>query len=165
MSKSINPKMNTEEARQRLLKDFQNLSDEMENLMQGFFGEKLRAVSSAGRGFSPPMDVFETEDEIVCLLDLVGVGPQDLDVQLEAGTLRLSGIRREFPGFERRHYHKMELDFGAFERTLTIPEPVEAKSLRLETSGGFYLVRLRKVFSGLKPAAAQEMLDDIDARR
>ena len=164
MSKSINPKMNTEEARQRLLKDFQNLSEEMETLMQGFFCDKLRAAPSTGRGFSPPMDVFETEDEIVCLLDLVGVGSQDVEARLEAGTLRISGVRREIPGFDRRQYHKMELDFGAFERTLTIPEPVEAKSLQVECLVGFYLVRLRKVFSGLKPANL-ETVDDLDTRR
>jgi HSP20 family protein len=164
VSKSINPKMSSEESRQRLLKDFQNLSEEMESLMQGFFSEKQRAAPSPGRGFSPPMDVFETEDEIICLLDLVGVSKQDLQVRVDAGTLRLSGVRKELPGFERRHYHKMELDFGAFERSLTIPEPVEVKSLRLETLGGFYLVRLRKVFSGLKPAAQPEIAD-VDPRR
>jgi HSP20 family protein len=156
--------MSSEEARQRLLKDFQNLSEEMETLMQGFFSEKQRLAPSPGHGFSPPMDVFETEDEIICLLDLVGVSQTDLQVHVEAGTLRISGLRGELPGFERRHYHKMELDFGAFERTMTIPEPVEAKSLRLETVGGFYLLRLRKVFSGLKPAAQAEIAD-VDPRR
>jgi HSP20 family protein len=165
VSKSINPKTNSEEARQRLLKDFQNISEEMENLMQGFFSDKMRAAPSPGRGFSPPMDVFETEDEIICLLDLVGVGLQDLEVHIEAGTLRINGVRRELPGFERRHYHKMELDFGAFGRSLTIPEPVEAQSLKIETLRGYYLVRLRKVFSGLKPATAQDAADEVDTRR
>lgn len=164
VSKSMNPKMDSEEARQRLLKDFQKLSEEMETLMQGYFCDKLHAAPSLGRGFSPPMDVFETESEIVCLLDLVGVEPQDVQVHLDAGMLRISGIRKEISGFERRHYHKMELDFGAFERTLTIPEPVETKSLHGEILGGFYVVRLRKVYSGLK-LPTLETADDLDIRR
>jgi HSP20 family protein len=157
--------MNSEEATQRLLKDFQNISDEMENLMRGFFSDKLRAAPSPGRGFSPSMDVFETEDEIVCLLDLPGVGLQDLQVRIEAGTMRVSGVRRELPGFERRNYHKMELDFGAFERSLIVPEPVDAGSVSVEQSGGFYLVRLCKVISGLKSAAGQDTADAVDIRR
>ncbi len=165
MSKSINPKMDADEARQHLLKDFQNLSEEMEALMHNFFSDKRRFAPSPGHGFSPAMDVFETESEIVCLLDLVGVAPQDLNVRIEAGTLIISGVRREIPGFERRHYHKMELDFGAFERLLLLPEPIVVNSLRVENMGGFYLLRMRKIFAGLKPSASSAEAIEFDPRR
>ncbi|RJP80308.1 MAG: Hsp20/alpha crystallin family protein [Candidatus Zixiibacteriota bacterium] len=164
MSRSIHPKGGTEEARERLLKDFQHLSEEIDSLMNGFFGDQQRMAPSPGRGFCPPMDVFETETEILCLLDLVGVAPQDLDIRLDAGALFITGMRHEIPGFEHRQYHKMELDFGPFERILTIPEPVVANSLRVENLGGFYLVRLRKVFSGLRPVTEVERSDE-DPRR
>lgn len=157
--------METEEVRRRLLKDFQSLSEEMELLMNNFFDEKRRIMIAQGRGFVPPMDVFETEKEILCLVELAGVAPPELNVRLEAGALYVSGLRREIPGFERRHYHKMELDFGTFERTLTLPEPVEGDSLKIEDLGGFHLIRLRKKFPGLRPGAGEFDPADTDPRR
>lgn len=165
MPKDLNVKIGTAEARQRLMKDFQNLSDEMENLLNGFFKDKRRSLPCTARGFVPAMDVFETETEIVCLLELVGVKPTDLTVKVEAGMLFVTGVRRELEGFDRRHYHKMELEFGAFERRLTLPEPIIADSLRLESEYGFYTIRLRKVFPGLKPSSAVIDSADLDPRR
>lgn len=165
MAKIGHCKINSDEARQRLMRDFQNLSEEMETLLHNFFSDCRRMAPSPGHAFLPAMDVFETELEIVCLLDLVGVAPGDLKVQVDAGTLFISGVRRELPGFEKRHYHKMELDFGAFERILTLPQPVDAASLRIENLGGFYLIRLRKTYQGLRPARGILDSTDLDPRR
>jgi HSP20 family protein len=158
-------KPQSEDARQKLLKDFQTLSEELESLMRNFFGDKRRAAPYVGHGFMPPLDFFETESELVCLLDLVGVAPQDLTIKVVGATLFINGIRRELPGFQRRHYHKMELEFGVFERTLSLPEPVDADSLRVENLGGFYLVRLRKLHVGLRPTAGAIDSADLDPRR
>jgi len=165
LSKDTHSRTNAEETRQRLLKDFQTLSEEMENLMHNFFGDKRRFAAYVGRGFMPPLDFFETKTELVCLLDLVGVAPQDLTVKLDGNTLQINGIRREIPGFQRRQYHKMELDFGVFERLITLPESVEANSLRVENMGGFYLIRLRKTVAGLRPTAGVIDSADLDPRR
>jgi len=158
-------KIGNEGTRQRLLKDFQSLSEEMEILMSNFFSDKHHAAPHIGHGFLPPLDFFETETELVCLMDLVGVAPQDLTVKIEGTALVLNGIRRELPGFQRRHYHKMELEFGVFERMLILPEPVDANSLRIENLGGFYLIRLRKLHPGLKPATGVIDSADLDPRR
>jgi len=158
-------KINNEDTRQRLLKDFQSLSEEMDILMRNFFSDKRRAAPHIGHGFLPPLDFFETETELVCLMDLVGVAPQDLTVKIEGTALVINGIRRELPGFQRRHYHKMELEFGVFERMLILPEPVDTDSLRIENLGGFYLLRLRKLHPGLRPAAGVIDSADLDPRR
>ena len=49
----------------------------------------------AARPWTPAVDVFETENELVLRADLPGVDMQDIDIQLENGTLTLKG-RREF---------------------------------------------------------------------
>lgn len=148
-----------------MMKDFQSLSQEMEVLLQNFFNNKANSAFSSGRGFLPPMDCFETETEIVCLVELAGVAPQDLRVNLDGCKLLLAGVRRELPGFDRRRYYKMELDFGFFERTFVIPEPVEADSLRVENLGGFYLVCMKKTKPGLRPGDSYFVPDSPDPRR
>jgi HSP20 family protein len=163
--RNINSKSSSEEGRQRLMRDFQNLSDEMENLLSNFFKDKHQSAPYLGHGFTPCIDVFETEAEIVCVLDLAGVAIQDLKARVDAGTLYISGLRREVAGFERRHYHKMELDFGGFERTFTLPEPVKASSMKIENQGGLCLIRLPKVVVGLRPSQPTLDLVDPDLRR
>ena len=157
--------MTPEDDSKQMLKDFQALSEEMEILMQDFFDGNHSFSIASGRGFLPSMDCFETETEFACLLELAGVAPQDLSVELDGSMLVVSGFRREIPGFDRRRYHKMELDFGFFERTISIPEPITADTLRIENVGGFYLIRLKKKFPGLKNELSQFDPADPDTRR
>lgn len=157
--------MKTYDNVRHVLKDFQALSEEMEGLMQDFFGEGRPIAAYPGHGFLPSIDCFETDKEIVCLIELAGVAPQDLEINLDGLKLAISGVRNEIPGFDRRRYHKMELDFGFFERSVTLPESVEADSLRIENLGGIYLIRLKKTHPGLEPKEVDMDMTDPDPRR
>ena len=157
--------MKTYDNVRHILKDFQALSEEMEGLMQDFFGEGRPIAVYPGHGFLPSIDCFETDKEIICLIELAGVAPQDLEINLNGHKLAISGVRNEIPGFDRRHYNKMELDFGFFERSVTLPEPVEADSLRIENLGGLYLIRLKKTYPGLEPKEVDMDMTDPDPRR
>jgi len=142
---------NPEEKAFKTLRDFRNLSEEIELVLEDYFSDHERPIYASSKGFLPPLDCFETEKEIICVVALAGVAPQDLKVTLRKHVLTVAGERRELPSFEKRRYHKMELDFGDFERHITIPEPVIPDKISIENLGGFYLIRLKKVKAGLKP--------------
>ncbi|TKJ41238.1 hypothetical protein CEE37_06115 [candidate division LCP-89 bacterium B3_LCP] len=156
--------MERENDTHRLIKDFQTLSEDIDLLMQSFIDD-THPVPGVGRGYLPAMDIFETETEMACLLELAGVAPQDVQIKLQNRTLLISGVRREIPGFDQRKYHKMELDFGCFERTLVIPEPVKPKTLQWQNLGGFYLIRIEKKFPGLTSHQGTIKQDNPDTRR
>lgn len=69
----------------------------------------------------PPMDVYESSDDIVIRIEAPGVRPQDIDLSLEGDTLVIRGERlREEPG-DGRQYALVERRFGRFERRLPLP--------------------------------------------
>lgn len=92
--------------------------------------------------WSPPTDLYETEDEYVVRVEIAGMREADFEVTLENEFLVISGIRPDV--LERRAYHQMEIRFGKFSTAIAIPGPVEVERSMAEYEDGFLTVRLRK---------------------
>jgi HSP20 family protein len=113
-------------------------------LLRGVMG--LSLDEEAGH-WSPPTDVYETEEGIVVTLEIAGVSPDALSVSLERGILAVSGVREEqIPG-GRRNYHKMEMRFGPFLRRVTVPCPVSVNDARAIYTHGVLTVVLPRAHS------------------
>jgi len=71
--------------------------------------------------WEPPTDVIETDDEILILVALPGVDPDEVEASLEGGTLVISG-RRTLPAELRNaRILRLELPQGRFERRISLP--------------------------------------------
>jgi HSP20 family protein len=92
--------------------------------------------------WSPPTDVYETDDAIVVRIEVAGMREDDFDVAMEAGALTVSGIRHDLN--ERRAFHQMEIWFGRFEIAISIPVPVDVETSVAEYRNGFLLINLPK---------------------
>ncbi len=71
--------------------------------------------------WEPPLDVFESQDELWLVLALPGVRPDQLEVTLTDRTLLVRGERRLPPIAPEAVIHRLELPYGAFERRLDLP--------------------------------------------
>jgi HSP20 family protein len=89
-----------------------------ERLRQQFFS--LQSTAGAA-SWEPPIDVLETDREILILVALPGVDPDQVEAVIDNGTLVVSG-RRVLPA-ELRHarIHRLELPQGRFERRIVLP--------------------------------------------
>jgi HSP20 family protein len=94
------------------------------------------------RVWSPPADVYETDSGYVVTLEVAGMRDGDFDVVFDEGTLYIEGRREDVK--ERRAYHQMEIHFGKFSTTVTVPGPVDLESSRAEYKDGFLTVRMPK---------------------
>jgi HSP20 family protein len=92
--------------------------------------------------WSPPTDVFETENAFIVRVEVAGMRQQDFSVQVENNFLTISGTRADKP--ERRAYHQMEVRFGEFSSVVAIPGPVDVESSSAEYEDGFLTVTLPK---------------------
>jgi HSP20 family protein len=102
-----------------------------ERLHQQFFN--LR--SSAGEAsWEPPVDVLETEEELLILIALPGVDPDEVDVVIDNGMLVVSGRRTLPTELRNAHIHRLELPQGRFERRIVLPAGRYAVS-RYATNG------------------------------
>jgi HSP20 family molecular chaperone IbpA len=85
--------------------------------------ELFRPVESASRqpAWEPPIDVLETEQEILVLVALLGVSEESVEVKTDAGELVFTGIRMLPAELQTAIIHRLELPQGRFERRLRLP--------------------------------------------
>ena len=108
--------------------------------------EILQAVSWNVRStWSPPTDVYETEESCVIKLEIAGMRDEDFEVAFENNILMISGTRLDLN--ERRAYHQMEIRFGKFEIAVEIPMSVNIEKATAGYQDGFLVVVLPKVKS------------------
>ena len=93
-------------------------------------------------GWSPPTDVYETEDGFVVRVEVAGMRDDDFEIAVENNVLMISGNRSDLN--ERRAYHQMEIRFGKFEIAVEIPVPVEIEKSVAEYKDGFLVIHLPK---------------------
>ena len=96
------------------------------------------------RPWSPAVDILETEDELIFKVDAAGVNLKDIDIQLENGTLTLKGERRFEKDDKVKGYHRIERSYGAFARSFTLPDTVNAETVHADYAQGVLMVTLPK---------------------
>lgn len=90
--------------------------------------------------WSPPTDVYETEDGFGVRIEIAGMREEDFEVAMEEGILTVSGIRPDIN--KRRAFHQMEIWFGKFEISIEIPVPVDLEASVAEYKDGFLVISL-----------------------
>ncbi len=92
--------------------------------------------------WSPPTDVYETEEKYVIKVEIAGMRDDDFEVAFENGVLMIAGYRSDLN--ERRAYHQMEIRFGRFEIAVEIPISVDMEKATAEYRDGFLTIVLPK---------------------
>jgi HSP20 family protein len=123
-------------------------TDEMRDQIQRLMGDLLKDAKPLGYqpdpSFHPPMDVYETENELVVVMEIAGMRAEDIHVVFEKDTLAISGERVEVCSSPKIRLHQMEIDYGDFYRTLYIPFPLKADEIRAVYRQGFLTVTIPK---------------------
>jgi HSP20 family protein len=120
-------------------------TDPLANLR--FFEDAFTRMLSeprAGRPWSPAVDIFETEDELVLKADVPEVELKDIDVHVENQTLTLSGERKFEKEDTSKGYHRIERGYGQFTRSFTLPQTVDTEKVAAEYHNGVLTVKLPK---------------------
>lgn len=90
----------------------------------------------------PPVDVIETEHEVLILIALPGVAPDQVEAAVEDGALVVAGRRTLPPELQTAIIHRLELPQGRFERR--IPLPPGRYSVRRFGANGYLVFSLAK---------------------
>ena len=105
---------------------------------------RLLSEPRTNRPWSPAVDIYETENELVLKADLPDVDLKDIDVRVENQTLSISGQR----SFEKQEagkgYHRIERSFGNFSRSFAVPSTFETEKIGAEFKNGVLTVTLPK---------------------
>ncbi|HEX2134412.1 MAG TPA: Hsp20/alpha crystallin family protein [Microvirga sp.] len=93
--------------------------------------------------WEPPVDVLETEHEVLIFIALPGVAPEHVQAAIEEGALVVAGRRVLPPQLRTAVIHRLELPQGRFERRIPLP-PGRYDAVRRAASDGCLLISLHK---------------------
>ncbi len=113
-------------------------------------GMDFGPLGRMAEGFSPPLDLVESEKEFVLRLEVPGIPRENLDVNLVGETLTLSGHREKV---ERQSTESMlweEREEGRFTRTVKLPQAVDATKIEALCQDGVLTVHLPKATPAAK---------------
>jgi HSP20 family protein len=125
--------------------ELNSIQNEMNRLFNTFFEQPAPGRGNGGaRRWMPAMDLVETADHYVLRADLPGLSDEDVNVQLEDNMLTISGERKAEHGSEQEGYYRLERAFGAFSRSLTLPDGVEPDGVQADFDRGVLEIRIPK---------------------
>ena len=124
------------------------LREEMHDLFSRFFGDEGRASPldawTGGFGRMPRMDLAESADDVAVTVELPGVDPKEVNIQVTGNVLTVSGERKQEKEEKKRDYHYMERSFGSFHRSIQLPSTVDAERVDAAFVNGVLTVKLAK---------------------
>ena len=126
-------------------RDLLGLQDRMNRL----FDESVRSVRQGDEALStsvwtPPVDIFETENEVVVKAELPEVNQKDIEIQVENSTLTLRGERRFDKEVKQESFHRIERPYGTFARSFTLPTTIDQEKIKADYKDGILKVVMPK---------------------
>ncbi|MBI1986969.1 MAG: Hsp20/alpha crystallin family protein [Nitrospinae bacterium] len=127
-------------------REIASLQERMNRLFEeGVFPFRGLGERTAMRQWAPPVDIYETEKEIVLKAELPGMSQDDFSVEVRDNTLTLKGERKQEKEAREEGYYQMERCYGAFQRSFTLPNTVQQDKAKARYKDGVLEVVLPKV--------------------
>jgi HSP20 family protein len=114
---------------------------EMSRLMSGLLeGQASRAPQS----WIPPLDVWETEQEVVYAFDLPGIPQDKISLEVQDDTLTVSAERERVTQESGDQFFRFERRYGTITRAVGLPQGVDADAIRADYKDGVLEVHVPK---------------------
>lgn len=94
------------------------------------------------------VDVYQTPTHIVIKAMIAGVRPEDLDVSITRDMVTVRGKRERHTEGTAGDFFFQELYWGAFSRTIMLPQEVEIEEAEASEKHGLLIIRLPKLDKG-----------------
>lgn len=105
---------------------------------------RMLSEPQTNRPWTPSVDIFETENELVLKADLPDVEQKDIDVRVENQTLTIAGERKFEKQAETKGYHRIERNYGNFVRSFAVPNTFDTEHIAAQFKNGVLTVTLPK---------------------
>ena len=122
------------------LRDMARLQDEVARA----FDDRLGLRAGESLGWTPACDIYEDGEAVTLRFELAGVEPKDVDIRYENGVVTLRGERKLEKEEKKDNYHRVEMSYGSFTRSFSLPAAVDPEKIRAESKHGVLTVTLPK---------------------
>jgi len=117
------------------------LQREIERAGRSVFGDLQQAV---GGGVYPPVNIFSGPDDMIVQCEMAGVAKEDVQLSITGETLSIRGLKKPPRDHEQYRYQRRERGLGEFDRTIVLPDKVDADRVEAKMEAGVLTVRLPK---------------------
>jgi HSP20 family protein len=121
--------------------DFDSARREVLRLFDALAGD---ALSDAGTGVFPPMNITQDDDNFYLRAEVPGINPNELSISALRNRVSLAGKREIQREHERVSYHRKERAEGSFNRMVTLPTEVDAEHVEAKYADGILTLTLPK---------------------
>jgi HSP20 family protein len=111
-------------------RELERFTHEVDNLLEHFGFEHHWPKEGEYLPHRPALESFVNGDKLTILVDVPGVDPEGIAVRVVGGFLTIKGTREENERSQHAQYNCRETRYGAFERTIQLPEGVKAEDLK-----------------------------------
>ncbi|CAN5484240.1 Hsp20/alpha crystallin family protein [soil metagenome] len=130
-----------------------NLRDEINGLFEGPLWSNSTRQAQLFNGWTPALDLYQTTDDVVAVIELPGMRKEDIEISLHDGVLTIGGERKD-EAAEGEKASRTERPVGKFRRSISLPTRVDAKKVSATYKDGVLTVTLPKA-EEVKPKQIQ----------
>ncbi|QDU62418.1 18 kDa heat shock protein [Planctomycetes bacterium Pan216] len=119
------------------------LESEMRDLMGRFFAP-IETGLGFGERFSPSVNLVETDDSLEVSVELPGIKPDDVDVEIKNNALWISGVKKSESEEKGKAYHRIERHHGEFQRVIPLPTEIDEEKVDATYRDGVLRIEIGK---------------------
>jgi HSP20 family protein len=120
------------------------MDEEFEELMERLFRSEEGRMLPGKEWFTPRLDLTETETHYEVKVDLPGLKPEEVKVEVRGGELWITGERQEEKEEKGKTFHRLERRYGEFRRVLPLPAEVKEETIEAKVEHGVLTVTVPK---------------------
>ena len=128
----------------KILEEFKQLERQMGRMLRSSSLSRMVPTIVSSGGWQPAVDVYETTDDIIVLMDTAGIAMDNMTVTAEKNSITVQG-RRSLP--KRGNVcciHQLEIEMGYFKRTITFPVSVQVGATTFSCQNGILEIKMPK---------------------
>lgn len=132
--------------RRRGIRNIERIQYEMEDVFQSLVGAgrpiRIRLGSEGRPAWRPPVEVYETDRELVVIAELAGMTEDQIEVVIDEAVLTIRGDRQPARCEDRRTVHAMGIMYGSFAADVFLPFSIDHDSIEATYAAGLLQIRL-----------------------
>jgi HSP20 family protein len=124
-------------------REIDTLQRELNRLFDSL-GTSSSGKEKLGLGFVPPAEMTETDDAVHIRLEVPGMEAKDLNIEVTAESVAISGERKEETKTEEKGMTRSEFRYGQFRRVIPLPTRINNQNVKAEYKDGILKLELPK---------------------
>ena len=125
-------------------REMMQLQNAVDRIFESELASTLPLWRQSETAWMLPLDVIETEDEFIVKASIPGISPDELNINLTDNVLTIMGEIKVEEAEDVR-YHLRERRFGMFQRSISLPVPVNSDKVEAVYENGVLTLHIPKV--------------------